>query len=385
MPRKRLQTSSDRKPPEVDDLKKINGIGPAVEHRLHRVGIFTFAQLAALSSADVAAPLIDLTGLTAERINKQDWIGQARRLALESTRVEQQGDVELSPDTQPFNSLIAELEEAVEVVSEQQYPAIAETGAGQESARESEVQVSTLPQAVFTIEFTLDQDNSVQHTRIVHIQSGDEDQTDGWQESRMLQFLHRYVSFSVPQAEILANEIAPETASLNGEYVTAMEASTNKEAETQLPVAEVEAATPVNEPGPVPVIAVPPSQVLRLREIEAISARTKSPHCILPYGQPFDVNLTLDVAEKALPEDRPFNFAASIYARRLGNHERHTIGEAHGDKLPSDKITVKVDGSILSYGIYRLEGSVSIKLAADESPTQSDLVATIKGSILQVY
>src|SRR5581483_6482156 len=38
-----------------DDLKRINRISPAVERRLHCVGIYTYAQLAALSPADIAA------------------------------------------------------------------------------------------------------------------------------------------------------------------------------------------------------------------------------------------------------------------------------------------------------------------------------------------
>ena len=80
--------------PEFDDLKLINGIGPAVERRLHGVGIYTYAQLAALSPADIAAAVADLAGLSAERIIKQDWISQARKLASESISSEAQEEVE---------------------------------------------------------------------------------------------------------------------------------------------------------------------------------------------------------------------------------------------------------------------------------------------------
>ena len=81
MAKKREHPIREVVPPEADDLQVINGIGPAVEHRLHGVGIYTFAQLAALTPADIAASVADLTGLTAERIIRQNWIGQARRLA----------------------------------------------------------------------------------------------------------------------------------------------------------------------------------------------------------------------------------------------------------------------------------------------------------------
>ena len=84
MAKKREHPIREVVPPEADDLQIINGIGPAVEHRLHGVGIFTFARLAALSPADIAASVADITGLTAERIIRQNWIGQARHLAAVS-------------------------------------------------------------------------------------------------------------------------------------------------------------------------------------------------------------------------------------------------------------------------------------------------------------
>jgi predicted flap endonuclease-1-like 5' DNA nuclease len=53
---------------ETNNLKLIDGIGPDVENRLHRVGIFTFTQLANLSPADIAAAIAGLAGLSAGRI-----------------------------------------------------------------------------------------------------------------------------------------------------------------------------------------------------------------------------------------------------------------------------------------------------------------------------
>src|SRR6266516_8143900 len=94
MASKRSPTVKAAEPPRIDNLRLINGIGPAVEKRLNGVGIFTFAQLAALSPADIAAAVADIAGLSAERIVKQDWIGQARKLAAESTSSEAHKDFE---------------------------------------------------------------------------------------------------------------------------------------------------------------------------------------------------------------------------------------------------------------------------------------------------
>ncbi len=108
MSRKRSPIAREVEPPGADDLKLINGIGPAVETRLHRVGIFTFAQLAALSPADLAAAVADLTGLTAERISKQDWIGQARELAQQRALPEPEEDAETLRDVQNDGMITSE-------------------------------------------------------------------------------------------------------------------------------------------------------------------------------------------------------------------------------------------------------------------------------------
>jgi hypothetical protein len=109
MARKGLATSRSVKLPDADDLKLINGIGPAVENRLNLVGIFRFAQLATLSPADIAASVSDLAGLSAERIAKQDWIGQARRLAAssKSTGTQRAEEIEPAPLVEPEPELPA--------------------------------------------------------------------------------------------------------------------------------------------------------------------------------------------------------------------------------------------------------------------------------------
>src|SRR5438876_8291182 len=94
MSEERSDTSRSVEQPDSDDLKLINGIGIAVEDRLHDHGIYTFAQLVALSPADIAAAVVGLAGLSAERIIKQNWIGQARKLASKSISSKIQEEVE---------------------------------------------------------------------------------------------------------------------------------------------------------------------------------------------------------------------------------------------------------------------------------------------------
>ena len=62
-----------------DDLKKLSGVGPALEKKLVAAGITTFAQVAAWSDADVAAMNEKLS--FKGRIEREGWIEQAKELA----------------------------------------------------------------------------------------------------------------------------------------------------------------------------------------------------------------------------------------------------------------------------------------------------------------
>jgi predicted flap endonuclease-1-like 5' DNA nuclease len=68
---------------DVDDLKKISGVGPVYENALHSIGIYTYAQISKLDSESITA-LENLTRYFKGRISKDDWKGQAKRLMEES-------------------------------------------------------------------------------------------------------------------------------------------------------------------------------------------------------------------------------------------------------------------------------------------------------------
>lgn len=67
------------KPASPDDLKVISGIGPKLEQVLNGMGVWTLAQIAAWTPAEVAW-VDDQLGFSG-RIGRDDWIGQAKKLA----------------------------------------------------------------------------------------------------------------------------------------------------------------------------------------------------------------------------------------------------------------------------------------------------------------
>jgi predicted flap endonuclease-1-like 5' DNA nuclease len=65
---------------EKDDLKRINGIGPFIEQKLNDIGIFTFKQIGQFD-ADLIQHVTDAIQFFPGRIERDDWVGQARRLS----------------------------------------------------------------------------------------------------------------------------------------------------------------------------------------------------------------------------------------------------------------------------------------------------------------
>jgi ABC-type multidrug transport system ATPase subunit len=71
-------TPSLQAPAEVDDLQRVNGIGPVFATRLQQAGIRTLSDLALLSPERIVE--IVASGRTTHLIKPQDWIEQARQL-----------------------------------------------------------------------------------------------------------------------------------------------------------------------------------------------------------------------------------------------------------------------------------------------------------------
>jgi predicted flap endonuclease-1-like 5' DNA nuclease len=90
-PRQRPTSTIDRMPPAqasvadngADDLGRIEGIEPWIAELLRRCGVREFTAIADLSPSTLATALREraFLELTTERIEREDWLGQARRLS----------------------------------------------------------------------------------------------------------------------------------------------------------------------------------------------------------------------------------------------------------------------------------------------------------------
>ena len=72
----------DSAPDNADDLKKISGVGPALEEKLHSFGVYTFKQIADWTPANIATfdDLLSFKG----RIERDNWLDQANTLQSEN-------------------------------------------------------------------------------------------------------------------------------------------------------------------------------------------------------------------------------------------------------------------------------------------------------------
>lgn len=67
------------RPDEVDDLKRIKGVGPKMESILNAKGVYLFRQVASFSSQDVAWVNEAIEAFPG-RIERDNWVGQAQEL-----------------------------------------------------------------------------------------------------------------------------------------------------------------------------------------------------------------------------------------------------------------------------------------------------------------
>ncbi|GBE42413.1 NADH dehydrogenase subunit E [bacterium BMS3Bbin10] len=76
---KRKTAAKRKTPAKKDDLKKISGVGPTIEKKLHKMGVTRYRQIANWKAADIsrADDALNFKG----RIKRENWVKQAKTLA----------------------------------------------------------------------------------------------------------------------------------------------------------------------------------------------------------------------------------------------------------------------------------------------------------------
>ncbi len=82
----------DRPKGEPDDLTQIKGVGEELVQRLEKLGVAKFEQIAGWSDEEIA--IVDEVLSFKGRIEREDWVGQARKLQAEATAGEVPAEAE---------------------------------------------------------------------------------------------------------------------------------------------------------------------------------------------------------------------------------------------------------------------------------------------------
>jgi predicted flap endonuclease-1-like 5' DNA nuclease len=79
------QLTEQQEPFEKDDLKIINGIGPGIESKLNKAGIFSFRQISELTEEKIQQ-VASIIEFFPGRITRDRWVEQASKLYLDKLR-----------------------------------------------------------------------------------------------------------------------------------------------------------------------------------------------------------------------------------------------------------------------------------------------------------
>lgn len=348
---------ADHRPPD-DDLKQIQGVGPAAERRLHQAGILLLAQLAAASPEKIAA---SAPGLPAKRIAREDWPGQARQLVSARLDVSARRLARSSPQTRSRPRAQYPDKKPVVAPDQQHY-------------------------ATFTVELLLDTTNSVRRIRCIHVQSGDQATWAAWREARLTEFVAEHAGLPLPLEPTPMPRLQSEPAALGGTLGQ------------PAPLADV-----AIDPAPLPPMVGEVAAVLagagehaegdeperqgegKRIELLILAEGDDRPRQMLPAGAHFSVRVCLDLSDIQEALAAPLECLAKIYARRLGDGARQIIGERRMMIGPAESATVDVWGQQLPAGLYRLEAITRLSLPAMSGPARRDAIASLLGPLLHIY
>jgi hypothetical protein len=301
----------------ADELRAVRGIGRETARRLHDAGVRTFTDLSRHSPREIATK----ARVPLPRVEREDWIGQARELAERSSRTGAEGP---------------------------------ETAIDEAEHRES-----------FVLRLTLDDDNKVIRTLVTHVRSKREAPPwAGWNTFQLLEFLSEYCD--------LGEEAA--ATPMGGTTVSA--ASVSESEPAQLAVAAV------GKPQPALLTPQLPSD-LRLAEFAVVSAAPRASQRSLKAGEPFIVRLAFDLPDAKAWGRAPLAYTVRISARTLGESRRRTetVGEDAGPLGRTGRAVLEVRSTGLPSGTYRLEGSLRLRDPDSAGPHR---LITLKAGLLQV-
>jgi hypothetical protein len=329
---------------KADDFRLIKGLTKTAKAKLHTAGILTFAQLAAMSPHEVIVAIGSSQEITAEHILREDWIGQASKLAAPTEVV---------------------VEPGIEPPAQQPIPEPDER------------------RTSFALELKLNEDNTVRQTRVMYVESEETDAEEnwpGWDETRLLGFIARRGKItSTPKVEMKETQAAPATGISIEERLNQLFSKSG--------VGATANAFSVTNPSveAVPAKLVPPLS----SKLEVFAGESGVPSGLAVSGEPYCVRVRLDSTEVKPLAASELAYRVTVYARHLASKfepkQYLVIGESEGVLAATDELVFTVNGAKLSQGAYRLHAAVRFNALGTESASPRRVTTLFECGLLQIY
>jgi hypothetical protein len=306
----------------TDDLKRIKRISREAEHTLHAADVRTFEALALMSPDEIA----EIVSISPQRIARENWTGQARKLAEERSPagIEQSGD---SSEERPRYE-------------------------------------------TFTVRLSVGEANQVINTTVTRVMDEREARWAGWQTSRLLDFLSEYANLGEEDGAVPPPAEPTPTAPVAAEAAPSPGDTRPEVPAARKPEGQV---TPAPSPAPTPIG--------RLRELEVVSLASGQPQRLLARAEPFTVRLMLDLQEAGTSGEQPLEYAATISAKRFDGGRWQTAGRGSGTLAGTGTAIVETRSDGLPPGLYRLEVTVRLRHPTSGQPPR--LLSAV-GGVLEV-
>jgi len=338
MARKQPSTPTINSPPVKDNFSLIKGIGPILSRRLHNASIYTYNQLAAQSPAELAKKV---SGRSVKQITKQDWVGQARKIAQKKTSSKNLQNVK------PQGNFHQHYEN-------------------------------------FTVELLLDEKNRLRRTRVLHIQTGDTDTWQNWEADQLIDFIARHARVYVPPKRLEKPEIL------------AVERQSHRTPDTSSNSMEVKRPEPLSQFSDIFKTTLSDAEItnliiqspakgnatgmLCLQDFMILTVGSDSPLHYFRQDQPCRVRFTLNFANVSAPGDIPLRCKTTIKFKQLGGASCVVVEKTNIIEL-SERVTLDILCSSSQPGLYRPD--VYVSLFSEEKDI--GLIASISGELIQIY
>ncbi len=317
-----------------DVFTSIHGISPLTASSLQEAGILSYEKLAAMTPEEVVERIGTSSGISAEIIAKEDWIGQAAKLAEKS------------------QSTISDPEK-----------------------KDSE---ASLHATNYMVEVFLDGSNKVHRTRVYHVQSDEGEAWDYWDEGRLLTFFKRRPELRLAKL-LQAAKNAPPAKSKQTEEIKTAKINAKSSAATS-PSSAITVATGSKVDAVKRAIGMP-----RLEKLEIIPEGFRSQCRSFDHRQTFNVRLFLDLVDMKHSGQEPFNYTVAVMAKRIGGDPQQYFIKDQGTITSHNNATLNLKWSSLPQGTYRITAALTLSPRYTDAEQQPDLTASLEGGLFEVH